>query len=70
MAATGLTGIQVSASLVKLDLVRGETRQAVRVLQYRHLISAPVDRTSANAWLYKTPCYDVKKIIQTHQCQM
>ena len=23
-------------------------------LQYRHLISAPVDRVSANAWLYKT----------------
>ena len=39
-------------------------------LQYRHLTSAPVDRTSANACLYKTPCYDVKEIIQTHQCQM
>ena len=25
-------------------------------LQYRHLTSAPVDRTSANAWLYKRPC--------------
>ena len=25
-------------------------------LQYRHLISAPVDRTSANAWLYEKPC--------------
>ena len=26
-----------------------------RQLQYRHLITAPVDRTSASAWLYKHP---------------
>ena len=25
-------------------------------IQYRHLISAPVDRPSANAWLYKKSC--------------
>ena len=25
-------------------------------IQYRHLISAPVDRTSTNVWLYERPC--------------
>ena len=30
--------------------------QMVSAVQYRHLIPAPVDRTSASAWLYKHPC--------------
>ena len=36
-------------------------------LQYRHLIPAPVDRTSASAWLYKTPWITCQKITQAHQ---
>ena len=30
-------------------------------IQYRHLIPAPVDRTSANAWLYKKPLDKMSK---------
>ena len=28
-------------------------------IQYRHLIPAPVDRTSASAWLYKKPMNNI-----------
>ena len=30
-------------------------------LQYRHLIPAPVDRTSTSAWLYKDPWITYQK---------
>ena len=36
-------------------------------LQYRHLISSPVDRSSAIAWLYKHPWITCQKIRQAHQ---
>ena len=36
------------------------------VLQYRHLIPAPVDRTSVIGWLYKHPLIICQKIRQTH----
>ena len=36
-------------------------------IQYRHLIPAPVDRTSASFWLYKHPWVTCQKISQTHQ---
>ena len=39
----------------------------VTYLQYRHLVPAPVDRTSASAWLYKTPWITCHKIIKAHQ---
>ena len=29
--------------------------QKLTMIQYRHLIPEPVDRTSDNAWLYKKP---------------
>ena len=31
------------------------------------LVPAPVDRTSANAWLYKTPWITCQEMIQAHQ---
>ena len=36
-------------------------------VQYRHLIPAPVDRTSASAWLHKQPWITCRKICQEHQ---
>ena len=36
-------------------------------IQYRHLIPAPVDRTSASFWLYKHPWVSCQNISQTHQ---
>ena len=36
-------------------------------VQYRHLVPAPVDWTSASTWLYKTPWITGQKMIQAHQ---
>ena len=36
------------------------------IVQYRHLIPAPVDRTSGSAWLYKHPWITCQKMSQTH----
>ena len=36
-------------------------------LKYRHVIPAPVDRTSASAWLYIHPWITCPKISQIHQ---
>ena len=35
-------------------------------LQYRYLIPAPVDRTTASAWLYIKPLISSRKISQAH----
>ena len=36
-------------------MCRGNVRMHVPILQYRHLIPAPVNGTSASAWLYYHP---------------
>ena len=39
----------------------------ISALQYRHLISVPVNWASASAWLYKTHMDDMPKRSQAHQ---
>ena len=36
-------------------------------VQYRHLVPAPVDRTSVSAWLFKDPWITCQTIGQAHQ---
>ena len=40
--------------------------RSINYLQYRHLIPAPVDRTSAYAWLYKHPWITFQNIFAKH----
>ena len=47
-----------------------DTLLQTRFIQYRHLIPALVDRTSASAWLYRHPWMTCQKISWAYQLPM
>ena len=67
MEVAGYTRITGIKQLPLVDSTSMNTPYKSDQLLYRHLISAPVDRTSHIAWLYEHLCRTCQKISQAHQ---